>query len=185
MKLIVGLGNIGKQYENTRHNMGFMAIDAFAKELGVSFSEKPKFKGMLAQTTYQGETILLLKPTTYMNLSGEAIQAVVKFYNIPLNQILVIYDDLDLKCGDIRIRQKGSAGGHNGIRSIIDCLGSEAFHRLRIGIDRHEVIPVVDYVLGKPTPEQKPLLESAIELSRKAIKDWLTHDIIYVMNKYN
>jgi peptidyl-tRNA hydrolase, PTH1 family len=185
MKLIVGLGNIGKEYDNTRHNIGFMMIDEYANKEKVNFTLKSKFKGQLAQCTIKGETVLLLKPTTYMNLSGEAIIAVKNFYNINNKDMLIIYDDLDLETGKIRFKQKGSAGGHNGIKSIIAHLGTEQFDRLKIGIDRDPRIPVVNYVLGKLTKEQIEQVNLAINTCIDAIDDWLWYDINYVMNKYN
>jgi len=185
MKLIVGLGNPGKKYEQTRHNIGFMVIDSLSQKYNITMTEKSKFKGIIGQTNIGNESVILLKPTTYMNLSGESILAVKQFYNINDTDILVIYDDLDLVSGKIRIRQKGSAGGHNGLKSIIQNLGNQNFHRLKIGIDRSERIPVVDYVLGKFTKEQLPHIEQAIELSVNAVNDWIVQEIIYVMNKYN
>mgnify|MGYP001358292282 FL=1 len=185
MKLIVGLGNPGKKYEQTRHNAGFMVIDAYAKKHGVSLSKKQKFKGEIGQFTKGGETILLLKPLTYMNLSGESVRAVREFYGIHDTDILIVYDDLDLSTGKLRIRQKGSAGGHNGIKSIIEHLHSQNFHRLRIGIDRHPVIPTVDYVLGRFSKAEKALIDDAIVTSMDVLDDWIDHEIIYVMNKYN
>jgi len=185
MKLIVGLGNPGKKYEQTRHNIGFMVIDSLSKKYNVTMTEKNKFKGIIGQTTIGSQPVILLKPTTYMNLSGESILAVKQFYNIDSNDILVIYDDLDLSSGKIRFRQKGSAGGHNGIKSIIQSLGTQNFHRLKIGIDRSERIPVVDYVLGKFTKEQIPHIEQAINLSVDAVYDWTVQEIVYVMNKFN
>ncbi len=185
MKLIVGLGNPGRIYSKTRHNVGFMVIDEFAKKEGISFATKVKFKGQFVQTTVKNQSVILLKPHTFMNLSGESVLAVKQFYNIKEEDIIVIYDDLDLASGIVRIRQKGSSGGHKGLKSIIDCLNTENFHRLRIGIDRDELIPVVDYVLGKFTDEQSDEINQAIMISLDVIYDWLEHDILYVMNKYN
>jgi PTH1 family peptidyl-tRNA hydrolase len=185
MKLIVGLGNPGKQYEKTRHNVGFSVLDEWLKRHQVSLTGKMKFKGEIGQTTIENETVLFLKPKTYMNLSGESVQIVKNFYNINDSDILVIYDDLDLTSGTLRIRQKGSSGGHNGLKSIISCISSENFHRLRVGIDRDQVIPVVDYVLGKFSKEQMPHIKSAILQASEVIDDWIAHDILYVMNKYN
>ncbi len=185
MKLIVGLGNPGKKYDKTRHNIGFMVLDEFVKKEKLNFSLKQKFKGELIQTNIKNEAVILLKPNTFMNLSGESVLAVKQFYNISDEDILVIYDDLDLACGKIRIKQKGSSGGHNGLKSIINCIGSENFHRLKIGIDRDELIPVIDYVLGKFTKEQKMEISHVITESTETIYDWLDNDVVYVMNKYN
>lgn len=136
MKLIVGLGNPGKEYENTRHNCGFMAIDYLAQDLGVTINQA-KFKGLYAKIKVEGEDVILLKPQTYMNLSGESVSEVMKFFKIDKEDVLVIYDDLDLPVGKIRIRANGSAGGHNGIKSLIAHLNGQDFKRIRIGIDRH------------------------------------------------
>ncbi|MDF2699648.1 MAG: aminoacyl-tRNA hydrolase [Haloplasmataceae bacterium] len=184
MKLIVGLGNPGKEYENTRHNIGFIMIDEYANSEKVIFT-KSKFKGELTKIIIGNEQVLLLKPTTYMNLSGEAVLAVKQFYDIKTENILIIYDDLDLPAGKIRLKQKGSAGGHKGIKSIISCLNSENFHRLKVGIDRDERIPVVDYVLGRFTKEQWKNIIDATSISLNAIDEWIKNDINYVMNKYN
>jgi peptidyl-tRNA hydrolase, PTH1 family len=184
MKLIVGLGNPGKKYEATRHNVGFMVIDELAKRHQVNLSEKSKFKGIIGSANINDQ-VILLKPTTFMNLSGESVQLVKQFYGIKDEDILIIYDDLDLVCGKVRLRQKGSAGGHNGIKSIISSISSENFHRLKIGIDRDPFIPVVDYVLGKFTKQQKVEIEKSIIESLNIVEDWINHDILYVMNKYN
>ncbi|QVK17964.1 aminoacyl-tRNA hydrolase [Mycoplasmatota bacterium] len=185
MKLIVGLGNPGRRYENTRHNIGFMVIDEFAKKEKVKLNLKTKFKGEVAQTTIHNESVILLKPNTFMNDSGKSVLALKQFYQINDEDILVIHDDLDLLCGKVRIRRKGSSGGQKGLKSIISCLNSENFNRLKIGINRDEFIPVVDYVLGKFTSEQKKEIDISIVTSVEAIYDWLTHDVVYVMNKYN
>ena len=160
MKLIVGLGNIGKEYENTRHNVGFMAIDRIAEKYGAVWHEEKKFKGILAEAKISGERVILLKPTTFMNLSGDSLILVKQFYKIDINDILVINDDLDQSVGNIRYRAKGSAGGHNGLKSIIANLGTEEFQRIRIGIDRSKVISVVDWVLGHFPSEDMKVLDS-------------------------
>lgn len=159
MKLIVGLGNIGKEYENTRHNVGFMAIDEFAHELNISFSENKSFKGFIAEGRVGTEKVILLKPTTYMNLSGDSIILVKNFYKLDVSDIIVLNDDLDQPVGNLRYRAKGSAGGHNGLKSIIANLGTEEFQRIRIGIDRSKVIPVIDWVLGKFPKEDLEVLK--------------------------
>lgn len=185
MKLIVGLGNPGRTYQKTRHNVGFMVLDELAKRLGFTFSFKPKFKGNIASTTINNTAVVLLKPNTYMNLSGEAVLAVKQFYQLDDSDILVIHDDLDLPCGKIRVRQKGGSAGHKGLKSIINMINSENFQRIKIGIDKSIEIPVVDYVLGKFTKQEKKLIDEAIDTSIEIIYDWLTQDILSVMNKYN
>lgn len=184
MKLIVGLGNPGREYENTRHNCGFMAIDYLADELGVSVNQA-KFKGLYTKTKIDGEDVILLKPQTYMNLSGESVQEVMNFFKISKEDVLVIYDDLDLPVGKIRIRANGSAGGHNGIKSLIAHMNGQDFKRIRIGIDRHPYIPVVDYVLGKFTSEELVSLKEALKLSSTVAKAFVTTDFHKVMSLYN
>ncbi|MFQ6861495.1 MAG: aminoacyl-tRNA hydrolase [Beduini sp.] len=184
MKLIVGLGNPGREYENTRHNCGFMMIDRLADQLKVEINQA-KFKGLYVKTKIEGEDVILLKPQTYMNLSGESIGEVMRFFKIDKTDILVVYDDLDLPVGKIRIRESGSAGGHNGIKSTIAHLGGQDFKRIRIGIDKHPLIPVVDYVLGKFTAEEQTKLNEALENACKAAKAFMTQDFNKVMSLYN
>ena len=148
MKVIVGLGNPGKEYANTRHNAGFLALDLVAKDLGVDVKTN-KFKALIGEGFHRGEKVILVKPQTYMNLSGESLILIMKYYDVDLEDLLVISDDLDLSLGTNRIKEKGSSGGQRGIQNIIKHLGSNEFHRLRIGIGKSDVIPVVDYVLGK------------------------------------
>ena len=150
MKCIIGLGNIGKEYENTRHNAGFIAVDAIAAKYNISFDKKKK-KCIYGEGTINGEKISFVKPTTYMNLSGEAVVEILNWYKISPEDILVIYDDIDLKFGDIRYRVKGSSGTHNGMRNIIANLKTEEFARIRIGIENrgNTQIPLMDYVLQK------------------------------------
>ncbi|TVP96452.1 MAG: aminoacyl-tRNA hydrolase [Acholeplasmatales bacterium] len=143
MKLIVGLGNPGRKYASTRHNVGFMAVDRFAGVLKIAFRHEKKFQGELAKTA----DYLVLKPQTFMNLSGISVRAVCEYYHIVPEDVIVVYDDLDLPLGKLRLRPAGGAGGHKGIRSIISSLQSDAFKRVRIGIDRHPDIPAEAYVL--------------------------------------
>ncbi|MFT8323640.1 MAG: aminoacyl-tRNA hydrolase [Bacillus sp. (in: firmicutes)] len=185
MKLIVGLGNPGKQYENTRHNIGFDIIEYIAKEYTIPL-EKAKFKGIFGTGIISGEKVILLKPLTYMNLSGESIRPLADYYDIALEDIVVIYDDLDLPVGKIRLRQKGSSGGHNGIKSTIAHLGSEKFNRIRVGIDRPKNgMKVTDYVLGKFTKEEQAILETIIKKCSDACGEWTKEPFLQVMNKYN
>lgn len=184
MKLIVGLGNPGKKYQKTRHNVGFMVLEELARRENLQFNVKQRFKGDVITTTLENISVTLLKPITYMNLSGEAVLAVKQFYQIENKDILVIYDDLDLPCGKIRVKQKGSSAGHRGLKSIISMIGND-FHRIKIGIDKNPEIPTVDYVLGKFSKEEKKLIIEAIDTSIDIISDWLTQDILTVMNKYN
>lgn len=185
MKLIIGLGNPGKQYEKTRHNVGFDAIDELSNQLNISLDQL-KFKGLFGMGFVGTEKILLLKPLTYMNLSGESIRAVMDFYDIDPEDILVIYDDLDLPVGKMRLRQKGSAGGHNGIKSTIAHLGTQEFNRIRIGVDRPQNgMSVSNYVLGKFTADEQPFIEEVVKRSANACKSWFTQPFLQVMNEFN
>ena len=184
MKMIVGLGNPGKEYERTRHNVGFMVIERLAQEMNVSISNS-KFKGEYVKLKYKGEDIILLKPMTYMNLSGESVIQVMKFFKLDIQDLLVIYDDLDMPTGKLRLRESGSAGGHNGIKNIISQVGTQSFKRIRVGIDRHPYIPVVDYVLGRFQKEEQSLIEEGIENAVKAIQVYLDKGFHIAMNTFN
>lgn len=184
MKLIIGLGNIGKEYENTRHNAGFMAIDRLAKLLDMSFDQE-KFSAYFSKKKIDGEDVILLKPTTYMNNSGIALRQCMDFYKITPDEILVLYDDMDMPVGKLRLRQKGSAGGHNGIKSIISHIGTQEFDRIRIGIGKDKRIPVVDWVLGKFPIDQQDDLNQALEQAAQAAKFSLKHSFSDTMNRYN
>ena len=184
MKLIVGLGNPGKEYTSTRHNVGFMVMDTLADYWHVSINTK-KFKGEYVKLKYQGEDIILLKPMTYMNNSGEAVSQVMNFFKIDVDDLLVIYDDMDMPTGKLRLRQSGSAGGHNGVKSIIAHVGTQNFKRIRVGIDKHPQIPVVDYVLGRFTKEQQPLIEDGIQKATQAVQMMLDKDFVAAMNAFN
>ena len=184
MKLIVGLGNPGKEYENTRHNSGFAVMDAIADELRVDISQK-KFKSLIQTTRINGEQVLLMKPQTYMNNSGEAVIEAVKFYHIDAKDILVIYDDLDLPVGKIRLREKGSAGGQNGMKSIINHLHTQEFNRIRVGIGKDSRVPVVDWVLGKIRKEDKEAYMEAVCEAKDAAIFSISHTFIDTMSKFN
>lgn len=185
MKLIIGLGNPGRQYENTRHNVGFNVIDKLSEELAIPL-DRQKFNGLYGMGHISGEKVILLKPLTYMNLSGECIRPLMDYYDISTEEIVVIYDDLDLPVGKIRLRSKGSAGGHNGIKSMILHLGTQEFNRLRVGIDRPvNGMKITDYVLGKFTQEEMEGINQAIDYSAKACEDWIRKSFVQVMNEYN
>lgn len=186
MKMIVGLGNPGKQYETTRHNVGFMAIDQVASDHQLNWSLDTKFQAKVATAIINGEKVLFVKPMTYMNESGRAVEAIRHYYKVDPVDILIIYDDLDLPTGKLRLRQSGSAGGHNGIKSIIAQLGKQNFKRLRIGIDRPKQQSVVDYVLGKVTDDEKEKLDAAFARAQEAVEDWIQQDDFNkVMNQFN
>jgi PTH1 family peptidyl-tRNA hydrolase len=185
MKLIVGLGNPGKQYEHTRHNIGFEVIDELSRIFDISL-DQAKHKGLYGIGFYKGQKILLLKPMTYMNLSGESIRAVVDYYQIEEDNLVVVYDDLDLPVGKIRLRQKGSAGGHNGIKSTIAHLGTQEFNRIRIGIDRPpKGMKVPDYVLGRFSMDDQISVTDAVKKGAAACGMWLEKPFLQVMNEYN
>ena len=168
MKLIVGLGNIGAEYEKTRHNIGFIAIDKILENLQYLPINKTSFKGQL----FKSQTYLFLKPSTYMNLSGESIKVVKDFYKIDNNDIIVIHDDLDLKLGALRFKKGGGNGGHNGLKSIDSNIGND-YHRIRIGIGRpEEKDKVIDFVLGKFQDEEKQQLQKTLQNVKDAIFDW-------------
>ena len=183
MKCIVGLGNPGKPYEKTRHNVGFRVIDALLEKHNIK--TQTKFKAEIAQIKINGMNVLCVKPLTFMNLSGEAIRLVMDFYKLSPEDFLIIYDDLDLPVGKLRLREKGSAGGHNGMKSTIQHLGTQQFPRLRIGIDKHPMIPTVDYVLGKFSKEEEDILASVIKRSVLCAEDFISVKFVDLMTKYN
>lgn len=182
MKCIVGLGNPGKKYALTRHNVGFMCLDHLAYKKGLTFSMSNKFKGEIAKS----KDTILLKPHTFMNLSGESVRALTNYYDIDIEDILIVYDDLDLETGAIRLRPKGGSGGHNGIKSLIQNLGSNEFKRVRIGIDKNPLIETADYVLGQFSKENQPIIKEAIVKTSEILNDFMD-DIPYnkIMNNYN
>jgi peptidyl-tRNA hydrolase, PTH1 family len=193
MKLIVGLGNPGSQYQRTRHNVGFMALDRFAQKHGAA-NYRVAHESFLADVLLNGEKLLLLKPQTFMNLAGRAVASAMAFYKLPLENLLVVVDDIAIPAGTIRLRPSGSAGGHNGLRDIESALDSLAattgksgqdYHRLRIGIDPPGIVPQKDYVLAAFTPEQKPKIESALDSAVEAIALWAAQGITPAMNRFN
>lgn len=182
--LIVGLGNIGFEYVNTRHNIGFSVLDAWAQASNIRF-ETGRY-GDLAQIRFKGRTFHLLKPSTYMNLSGKAVNYWVNALKIPLEQVLVIVDDMALPFGTLRMRKKGSDGGHNGLANIAACLRTEAYPRMRVGIGSHLGFgSQVDFVLGKWTPEQQEALPEVCARAIDAVKAFGTVGIDRAMNQYN
>ena len=183
MFLIVGLGNPGKEYAATRHNVGFDAIDSIANRYNVDIN-RLKFRGMYGEGNIGGSKVILLKPTTFMNLSGESVREVVNFYKIKNENIIVIYDDVDLEAGRLRIRSKGSSGGHNGIKSIIYHLGTEEFPRIKIGVGKPEN-NMVNHVLGKFSKEDREKVDKCINVCIDATETMIKESTEGAMNKYN
>ncbi len=184
MKLIVGLGNIGKEYDETRHNIGFKAIDTFAKSQNIKITKK-KMNGLYEEFFYHGEKIILLKPQLYINLSGQVLYDFVNFYKINIDDILIISDDLDMPVGKIKLKLKGRSGGHNGLKNIEKYLKTIEYKRLKIGISNNKNMDTKDYVLGKFTKEEKKIIDTIISQIPSIIEDYLTLDFDTVMNKYN
>lgn len=185
MYLIIGLGNPEEEYSKTRHNMGFNVINMLSEEYKIDVKQK-KFQALYGSGIIGNEKVILLKPQTYMNLSGNSVKEIVEFYKIEKEKILVIYDDMDIEPGKIKVRKKGSAGGHNGMKSIIQMLGTEEFSRIRVGIGR----PIhkgddINYVIG-PIPKDEILkLNDGIEKAKNAVVEVLKNGIENAMNKYN
>lgn len=184
MKLIVGLGNPGREYENTRHNIGFMCINKLIEHFKVNLDSN-KFDGKYSMFNYNNEKIILLEPQKYMNLSGEVIRDFVKFYKIDINDILIICDDLDTSIGTYRLRYKGSSGGHNGLKNIELHLKSKEYKRIKIGISNNKNMDTKDYVLGKFTKDELELINPIINKIPNIIEDYLKLPFDNVMNKYN
>ena len=184
MKLIVGLGNPGKKYENTRHNMGFMAVDLLAEQAKIDV-DKEVFHGLMGRGVIFDQDVIIFKPTTFMNLSGTAVQEVVHYFKIAIEDIIVVYDDMALEPGRIRLRNEGSSGGHKGMQNIIDCLSTETIKRIRIGIGEPGEYDNIDYVLSKPLKEEIPMFEEAIKNAVSALKEALKSDFDRAMNKFN
>ncbi|MBT9314236.1 aminoacyl-tRNA hydrolase [Leptothoe spongobia] len=191
-KLLVGLGNPGQKYDRTRHNIGFEVIDALAKAWSIPMSNNKRFQGITGESrTAAGNRLILLKPTTYMNRSGQSIRAIVDWYKLSPSDVLVIYDDMDLPIGKLRLRLSGSAGGHNGMKSIISHLGTQIFPRLRLGISRSDNPEtqsnrtVVNHVLGKFAPDERKVIDAAIQLAEEAVEFSLSKGIERAMSLYN
>ena len=182
MKLVVGLGNPGKQYEQTKHNIGFMCLDYYANKHKETFKFERKFNG----ETLKLGNVVLLKPHTFMNLSGDSIRLVMQYYDIDVEDILVIYDDLDLPLGKLRLREQGGPGGHNGVKSIIQTLKTEEFKRVRIGIDSNPMIAAKDYVLGKFSKAELDIVLEAAKQTKEVIDEFVnSKEFTLIMNQYN
>ena len=184
MKLIVGLGNPGREYENTRHNVGFMTIDNYANNNNITI-DKQKFDGLFVKTNIKGIDIILLKPLKYMNLSGEVVKKFVDFYKINVEDILIINDDLDMQLGKIKLKSKGSSGGHNGLKNIENHLNTQEYKRLKIGISNNKNIDTKDYVLSKFNIEDLKIIQTTINNTINILNDFLELPFDTLMSKYN
>ena len=183
MLIIAGLGNPGKEYENTRHNIGFAAIDIIAEKYNIDVN-RTKFKGEYGEGFINGNKVILLKPYTFMNLSGESVREAIDFYKLTEEEVLIIYDDISLEVGRLRIREKGSAGGHNGIKSIINHMGTDVFTRIKIGVGAPKG-DLVNHVLGKFSKEEVNILKQTLDVVAKATEDIIANGAKDAMNKFN
>lgn len=185
MYLIVGLGNPEKKYLNTWHNVGFMCVDRLAQKLGVAF-DKGECRAVTAHAKVNGEKVILAKPLTYMNLSGEAVQELVHKYKVEKGNLVVTYDDVDLPLGSVRIRKAGSAGTHNGMKNIVQMLGTTEFARVRVGTGKETQMELIDFVLSQVNEDDKPTLDAALENAASALFDFVNgEDMDTVMQKHN
>lgn len=185
MKIIVGLGNPTKEYAGTRHNVGFSVIYNISDAYGIAVDTK-KHKALIGKGMIEGEKVVLAMPQTYMNLSGESVRELMDFYKCDLQDLIVIYDDISLDVGKIRIRAKGSAGGHNGIKNIIAHLNTQGFTRIKVGVgEKPPKMDLADYVLGRFSKEEQPIIRESADRVREAVADIIMHDVSYAMNKYN
>ena len=185
MKLIVGLGNIGPKYTFTRHNVGFMLADSIALNNNLDFRENSRLKCFMTNLRNGIDDYLIIKPTTFMNLSGEAVRAVMDYYKIPVEDVLIVYDDLSLNLGKIRFRANGSDGGHNGIKSIIQHLGTKDFARLKIGIGPQPSLPSEVFVLQNFSKEELEKLKETLSFAKNGIECYFKEGIVVAQNKYN
>ena len=184
VKLIVGLGNPGPEYAETRHNLGFKVIEALENALSIEVNKR-KFGARIGEGVYAGKRLILMKPWKFMNRSGESVATAVGFYKLDLQDLMVITDDMALEVGQIRIRAKGSAGGHNGLADIIEKLGTDAFPRCRVGIGAAQSAEAVGHVLGRPDRQDKDLLNQTILRARDAVLCWLEFGVEKTMNEFN
>jgi peptidyl-tRNA hydrolase, PTH1 family len=184
MKVVVGLGNPGKRYHGTRHNVGFAVVDALAEGPHAAGFQH-RFEGDIAELSSAGEKVLLVKPETFMNLSGRCVRQVIDFYQVPVENLLVVCDDFNLPLGKLRFRPRGTHGGHNGLRDIQNHLGTTAYSRLRIGVGAPPDAEAVDHVLGRFRSAEKPVIQDALERATQAVALWIASGIDKSMNQYN
>lgn len=186
MKMIVGLGNIGTRYDETRHNTGFMVVDQLARDYHLGAFTHLKQEAVAVSGVINGEKVMLVKPTTFMNDSGRAVGPLVDYYDIDLDDLVIVNDDLDMPVGKVRLKTHGASGGHNGLKSIISALGTKNFNRVKVGIDHPQYGTVVSHVLGKFSKEERPKFDQAVEQAEHALEDWINgEDFAKLMNAYN
>lgn len=186
MKMIVGLGNIGTRYDETRHNTGFMVVDQLARDYHLGAFTHLKQEAVAVSGVINGEKVMLVKPTTFMNDSGRAVGPLVDYYDIDLDNLVIVNDDLDMPVGKVRLKTHGASGGHNGLKSIISALGTKNFNRVKVGIDHPQHGTVVSHVLGKFSKEERPKFDQAVEQAEHALEDWINgEDFAKLMNAYN
>lgn len=186
MKMIVGLGNIGTRYDETRHNTGFMVVDQLARDYHLGAFTHLKQEAVAVSGVINGEKVMLVKPTTFMNDSGRAVGSLVDYYDIDLDDLVIVNDDLDMPVGKVRLKTHGASGGHNGLKSIISALGTKNFNRVKVGIDHPQHGTVVSHVLGKFSKEERPKFDQAVEQAEHALEDWINgEDFAKLMNAYN
>lgn len=186
MKMIVGLGNIGTRYDETRHNTGFMVVDQLARDYHLGAFTHLKQEAVAVSGVINGEKVMLVKPTTFMNDSGRAVGPLVDYYDIDLDDLVIVNDDLDMPVGKVRLKTHGASGGHNGLKSIISALGTKNFNRVKVGIDHPQHGTVVSHVLGKFSKEELPKFDQAVEQAEHALEDWINgEDFAKLMNAYN
>lgn len=186
MKMIVGLGNIGTRYDETRHNTGFMVVDQLARDYHLGAFTHLKQEAVAVSGVINGEKVMLVKPTTFMNDSGRAVGPLVDYYDIDLDDLVIVNDDLDMPVGKVRLKTHGASGGHNGLKSIISALGTKNFNRVKVGIDHPQHGTVVSHVLGKFSKEERPKFDQAVEQAEHALEDWINGEYFAkLMNAYN
>ncbi len=186
MKMIVGLGNIGTRYDETRHNTGFMVVDQLARDYHLGAFTHLKQEAVAVSGVINGEKVMLVKPTTFMNDSGRAVGPLIDYYDIDLDNLVIVNDDLDMPVGKVRLKTHGASGGHNGLKSIISALGTKNFNRVKVGIDHPQHGTVVSHVLGKFSKDERPKFDQAVEQAEHALEDWINgEDFAKLMNAYN
>lgn len=186
MKMIVGLGNIGTRYDETRHNTGFMVVEQFARDYHLGAFTHAKVEAVVASGMVNGEKVMLVKPTTFMNESGRAVKPLMDYYDLDLDDLVIVNDDLDMPVGKVRLKTHGKSGGHNGLKSIIQHIGTDKFNRVKVGIDHPQHGTVVEHVLGRFTPQERPDFDVAVKTAEDALYDWVSGTSFdRLMNKYN